>query len=134
MTQELTDIAARCLHGSENNTMPFPVVVQTLAAAGFESYSIDFRKSEATYYLPDGTSITIPADSSNTNITATFDAESVNAAIKEAQALVPGYTYKGFCDKVRAAGCAGYMVSFSGHRAMYYGRTGETHTEMFPNR
>lgn len=133
MAQELTDIAQRCLRGSENNTMPFPIVVQTLAAAGFESYGIDFRKSEATYYLPNGKSVTIPAESSNTDITATFDAGRVKAAIKEAEALVPDYTYKGFCDKVRSAGCAGYFVSFSGRRAMYYGRTGETCTELFPD-
>lgn len=53
------------------------------------------------------------------------------AAIREAQALVPGYTYKGFCAKARAAGCAGYIVSFLG-RAVYFGRTAETLTEPFP--
>ena len=50
----------------------------------------------------------------------------------EAQALVPGYTYKGFCAKVAEAGCAGYVVSLLGRRVLYYGRTGETHTEYFP--
>jgi uncharacterized protein YbcV (DUF1398 family) len=46
--------------------------------------------------------------------------------------LVPGYTYKGFCAKVTGAGCAGYLVSFPGKRVLYYGRSGETHTEYFP--
>ena len=55
------------------------------------------------------------------------------AAIREAQQLIPGYTYKGFCSKVAAAGCAGYIVSFSGRRALYLGRTGETHVEYFPD-
>jgi len=45
---------------------------------------------------------------------------------------VPGYTYKGFRAKVAGAGCAGYLASFLGKRVLYYGRTGETHTEYFP--
>jgi uncharacterized protein YbcV (DUF1398 family) len=43
-----------------------------------------------------------------------------------------GYTYQGFCSKVAGAGCAGYVVSLLGRRVLYYGRTGETHTEYFP--
>ena len=53
-------------------------------------------------------------------------------AIREAQALVPGYSYLGFCAKAKRAGCAGYMVSFSGRRALYFGRDGATHVEHFP--
>jgi uncharacterized protein YbcV (DUF1398 family) len=45
---------------------------------------------------------------------------------------LPDYTYQGFCAKAAKAGGAGYMVSFSGKRVLYYGRTGETHTEYFP--
>jgi uncharacterized protein YbcV (DUF1398 family) len=56
----------------------------------------------------------------------------IKVALREAQALVPGYSYQGFCDKVVAAGCAGYLVSIVGRRVLYYGRTGETHTEYFP--
>ena len=52
--------------------------------------------------------------------------------MREAQANAPGYTYLGFCSKVRAAGCAGYLVSFLGKRVVYYGRTAETHVELFP--
>ena len=61
-----------------------------------------------------------------------FDAAIVKEAIREAQLMVPGYTYKGFCKKVARAGCAGYIVSLPGKRVLYYGRTGETHTEYFP--
>ena len=57
----------------------------------------------------------------------------MQAAIREAQQQVPGYTYKGFCEKAVLAGCAGYVVSFSGRRALYVGRTAETHVEHFPN-
>jgi uncharacterized protein YbcV (DUF1398 family) len=46
---------------------------------------------------------------------------------------VPGYTYLGFCKKAALAGCAGYVVSFSGRRVLYIGRTAETHVEHFPD-
>ena len=61
-----------------------------------------------------------------------FADEDIQAAIREAQAGGAGYTYEGFCKKVKAAGCAGYIVSFSGRRALYFGRTAETHVEFFP--
>ena len=70
--------------------------------------------------------------SSTSPVAASFDAAIVRQAIGEAQTLAPGYTYKGFCAKVAGAGCAGYLVSFVGKRVLYYGRTGEIHTEYFP--
>jgi hypothetical protein len=56
----------------------------------------------------------------------------VKEAIREAQALVPEYTYKGFVAKIARAGCAGYIVSFLGRCVLYFGRTAETHVEPFP--
>ena len=66
-------------------------------------------------------------------VAPSFDALRIQAAIKEAQQLVPGYTYLGFCKKVVSAGWAGYIVSFSGRRALYIGRTAKTHVEHFPD-
>ena len=63
-----------------------------------------------------------------------FNASAIQAAIKEVQMNVPGYSYKGFRKKVMAAGCVGYTVSFIGKRAVYYGRTAETHVEHFPEK
>src|ERR1700759_54488 len=37
-------------------------------------------------------------------------------------AIGAGYTYKGSCKKAVTAGCAGYVVSFPGRRAVYMGR------------
>jgi uncharacterized protein YbcV (DUF1398 family) len=67
-------------------------------------------------------------------VAATFDSRTLQAAIREAQTGAPGYTYAGFCMKAIAAGCAGYLVSFLGKRVTYFGRTGETHVELFPDR
>ena len=35
--------------------------------------------------------------------------------------------------RARAAGCACYLVSFPGRRAVYLGRDGAVHVEHFPN-
>jgi uncharacterized protein YbcV (DUF1398 family) len=126
-------VAKTCLDGAESNTMTFPQIVGTLMQEGFEGYLVDFRRSVATYYLPSGDSLELPMHATSAPVTQAFDTARIQAAIKEAQQLVPGYTYKGFCGKVVSAGCAGYMVSFSGRRALYFGRTAETHVERFPN-
>ncbi|BBK42354.1 hypothetical protein STVA_23740 [Allostella vacuolata] len=125
--------ARACLEGAESDTMNFPQIVHALSEAGFESYAIDFRRAVAIYYRPDGDSIELPTHRLDRTIAAAFDAVALRAAIREAQMQVPGYTYKGFCRKAAAAGCAGYLVSFLGRRALYVGRTGETHVEQFPD-
>jgi uncharacterized protein YbcV (DUF1398 family) len=125
-------IAQQCKDGAENDTMTFPQIVGRLMEAGFESYAVDFRRRTAIYYTPDGDSVDYPIYEVEVPVAAAFDQKAIQAAIREAQALVAGYTYRGFCAKAMAAGCAGYMVSFSGKRAVYFGRTAETHVEYFP--
>ena len=132
MTTTQQAIAHACLDGAETGRMTFPQIVGTLIEAGFDGYAVDLRQATATYYLSDGEAIALPARKSPVTVAATFDAAIVREAIGEAQALIPGYTYAGFCDKVAGAGCAGYLVSFPGKRVLYYGRDGETHTEYFP--
>ena len=103
--------------------MTFPQIVGALMQEGFESYSIDFRRAKAIYYRPDGDSVELATHRLDVPVAEAFDAAAIQAAIREAQQLVPGYTYEGFCRKVMDAGCAGYIVSFSGRRAVYFGRT-----------
>ncbi|MCK0208767.1 DUF1398 family protein [Starkeya koreensis] len=126
-------VAAACLKGAEENTLSFPEIVGTLMAEGFESYLVDFRRARASYYLPDGESFELATHQVEGPIAPAFHAGALQAAIREAQQQVPGYTYRGFCAKAAAAGCAFYIVSFPGRRALYVGRTGETHVERFPD-
>jgi uncharacterized protein YbcV (DUF1398 family) len=132
MQTRLIQAAEKCLRGAEDHTMTFPQIVGTLLQAGFESYSIDYRRAKAIYYRPDGDSVELATHRLDVPVAEAFDAAAIQAAIREAQQLVPGYTYEGFCRKVMDAGCAGYIVSFSGRRAVYFGRTAETHVEHFP--
>lgn len=112
--------------------MTFPQIVAALSEGGFESYVIDYRRATATYYRPDGDSLELPTDRAGVAVAGKLDPDALQSAIREAQTLAPGYSYRGFCLKAKAAGCAGYMVSFSGRRAVYFGRDGATHVELFP--
>ncbi len=133
MDAALTAIAEKSLGAAYEGTMDFPTILRTLMEAGFEGYDIDYRRGTATYFLPDGDSVQVSSPKTEGTVAAKFQADLVERAVREAQQKVPGYTYAGFCSKVKAAGCAGYMVSFSGRRVVYFGRTAETHVEHFPN-
>jgi uncharacterized protein YbcV (DUF1398 family) len=132
MDNHLEEIARGCLQGAESGTMTFPEIVGRLLDGGFEGYAVDFRRASATYYLLNGDSTVLPTHLSETLIAESFDTAAIQCAIREAQQQVLGYTYAGFCRKVMAAGCAGYQVSFTGRRAVYFGRTAELYTEHFP--
>lgn len=133
MNAQQTAIAEKCRAAACDGSMAFPDIIAALLGAGFEGYAVDYRRNVNTYYLPDGDSVELANEKNAGAIAAAFDPEAVTAAVREAQAGAPGYTYKGFCAKVAAAGCAGYMVSFSGRRVVYYGRTAETLVETFPS-
>jgi uncharacterized protein YbcV (DUF1398 family) len=125
-------LARKCLKGAEHDSMTFPEIIRALTDGGFEGYTVDFHRATVTYYLPTGESIELATHESDLTVSETFDPDALKAVIREAQTLAPGYTYAGFCSKARVAGCAGYMVSFTGRRALYFGRTAETYVEHFP--
>ena len=104
-------IARNCMEAGYAKTMDFPQIVGALMEA--DSLVLDCHPSEGT-------------------IAAAFDQAGIATQIKWAQANPPDYSYPAFCKNVKASGCAGYMVSFSGRRALYFGRTAETHIEHFP--
>ena len=125
------DVARAALKGSETGATTFPQSVKMLMEAGLDGYAVDFRRSTRAYYMPGGEAIELETERTE-RVAERFDAAAIKEALREAQAQVPGYTYKGFCAKAARAGCAGYVVSLLGKRVLYYGRTGETHTEYFP--
>ena len=125
-------VAELCLTGAESGSMDFPAIVGLLFAEGFDGYLVDYRAATVTYYLFDGTATTLAAAHPAGAVPAAFDAAAVAAAVAEAQGKAADYTYAGFSAKVTAAGCAGYLVSLSGRRVVYFGRSGETHVERMP--
>ncbi|HXP89703.1 MAG TPA: DUF1398 domain-containing protein [Fibrobacteria bacterium] len=126
------ELARTTSEASESGAMDFGQVVKTLMDAGFDGYDVDFRRSTRTAFLPDGRFLVLETSPVPHPVGERFEVDVVREAIREAQTKAPGYTYPGFCAKVVRAGCAGYHVSILGKRVLYYGRTGETHTEYFP--
>ena len=133
MDAQRITIAEHCLNAAFDKSMAFPEIVRTLIKAGFEGYVVDYRRTTTTYFLPDGDNVVLPNRPSDGAVAAQFDPTGVASQVKWAQANAPDYSYSAFCKNVKAFGCAGYMVSFSGRRVLYFGRTAETHVEHFPN-
>lgn len=131
MDAQQRSLAETCQTAAETGAMAFPEILAALAGGGFEGYLVDYRARTTTYYLETGEAHAVPLPDHGA-VAAAFDAAIVAAAVREAQAGGPGYTYRGFSRKVTAAGCAGYLVTLSGRRVVYFGRTGETHVETFP--
>lgn len=131
MTPQIMDVVRACTRESDAGRRPFPDVIAALLSVGVERYHADLIRSEKIYYLPDGDSL--PVDCAHIDVVPAdaFDAEAVAAAIRAAQA--GAIDYRTFCNRVAAAGCAGYHVSLHGRRAVYYGRSAEMHVEHFPN-
>jgi uncharacterized protein YbcV (DUF1398 family) len=132
MSEPLAATAQRCLDAAYAGTMDFPAIVRALMDAGVEGYDVDFRRRTSTYFSGSGESVQLSLPPSDAKVAREFSADAVERAVREAQDNAPGYTYAGFCAKVEAAGCAGYMVSFLGKRVVYFGRTAQTHVEHFP--
>jgi uncharacterized protein YbcV (DUF1398 family) len=132
MDAERISIAQNCLNAAHDGSLSFPEIVGKLVAAKFEGYTVDYRRNTQTFYLPDGDSAVLDMQPSAGTVAEAFNAAAVEGLVGWAQANEPDYSYKAFCEKVKEAGCAGYLVSFLGRRVVYFGRTAETHVEQFP--
>ncbi|THV16454.1 DUF1398 domain-containing protein [Rhizobium rhizophilum] len=132
MDAERISIAETCLKAAHDGSLSFPDIVGRLIAAGFEGYTVDYRRNEQTYYLPDGDSVQLAMPAHAGPIGAAFDATEIERLVRWAQSGAEEYSYLAFSAQAKAAGCAGYLVSFLGRRVVYFGRTAETHVEMFP--
>lgn len=131
MNPEQKRIAQNCMNASHDGTADFPTILGNLAAAGLEGYLVDYRKGTSTYYLPSGESVEIENQKTAGKCAPGFNAAVVEENVRKSQA--GAHTYKEFCENVKNAGCAGYLVSLIGRRVTYFGRTGETHVEHFPS-
>jgi uncharacterized protein YbcV (DUF1398 family) len=130
MDANIKAVIAECTTASDEERITFPEVVMKLMQAGVERYHADLVRSERTHYMPDGETDVRPAHGVKTVPAKDFSAAGVDAAVRAIQRQE--IQYREFCERIAAAGCVGYIVSLAGRRAVYYGRTGESHVEMFP--
>jgi uncharacterized protein YbcV (DUF1398 family) len=131
MDADKTAVAEACLKGAKDGSLSFPEILGRLHSAGFEGYLVDYRLGVQVFYRADE-ALSLPLGKA-ARVAAAFDGAAVAGLIRWAQANGPDYSYAAFCDRVTAAGCAGYLVTLPGRRVVYFGRTGETHVEHFPN-
>jgi uncharacterized protein YbcV (DUF1398 family) len=115
---------------SDEERVSFGEVVMNLMQAGVERYHCDLVRGEKTYYLPDGESEMVAGDPVGVTPALDFSAAGVDAAVRAIQA--GEIQYRTFCTRVAEAGCVGYLVSLSGRRVVYYGRSADMHVEWFP--
>jgi len=130
MNAPFTAVVEECTVASDASRMSFPEVVGKLTSAGVERYHADLVRAEKTYFRPDGKSHVVANDAIGRTPAAAFAASAVAAAVKAAQN--GEIDYKTFCARVIEAGCVGYHVHIAGRRVIYYGRSGDSHTEHFP--
>ena len=130
MDSKVKDVMQECTTASDEERVTFPQVVMKLMEAGVERYYADLQRHEKTYYLPNGESHVVPAKPVEAQAARDFSPSAVDAAVRAVQA--GKIKYQEFCTRIMAAGCIAYLVSMAGRRAVYYGRTGEYHVEMFP--
>jgi uncharacterized protein YbcV (DUF1398 family) len=130
MHMNVHNVIIHCTTDSDHGRISFGEVIGKLMAAGVERYHADLVRSEKTYYLPCGQSEILPSAVGPLTPAMEFSADGVVAAVRAAQA--GSIKYQEFCDRVAAAGCVAYVVSITGRRVVYYGRTGDSHVEWFP--
>ena len=129
MDAHVKDVVREMSKASDEERITFPKVVKALTDVGIERYHTDLVAARKTYYLPGG-------DFEETEVhkasapALEFSAEGVEKALRAIQRQEIGY--REFCRRIAAAGCVGYLVSFAGRRAVYYGRTGDQYVEWFP--
>lgn len=124
------DVMEECTRISDEERVTFGEVVGKLMAAGVERYHADLLRADKIYYMPDGSSHRTPNHALAAPPAIGFSAEGVEAAVR---AIQQGrIRYREFCARIAGAGCVGYIVSLTGRRAVYYGRTGDSHVEPFP--
>jgi uncharacterized protein YbcV (DUF1398 family) len=131
MDNHVKDVVRECTHASNEERETFPAIVGMLMEAGVERYHADLTRGEKTYYMPDGSNEIVPSPALKCDIAVPFSAHGVETAVRAIQAQK--IKYREFCRAIAAAGCTDYVVSITGKRAIYSGRSGEAFVEMFPS-
>lgn len=131
LNKDFIAVAEECAHGSFEGRLNFPQVIQQLIEVGVERYHADLNRSEKTYYMPNGESHTVSDSMTIGKPAKNFSPEKIKDAIKSVQSA--SISYKEFCQRIAAAGCVSYFVYVNGRRTIYFGRNGESHTELFPS-
>ncbi len=131
MNTDQAMVILETVRGTHTGSMTFPDIVSRLRDIGVERYHADYSRQEKTFYFADGSSLVVTIPWGSFPMAREFSVNDVEVAVRQSQRSE--HTYADFLRKTMAAGCVGYFVQISGRRAIYFGRNGETHVEMFPS-
>lgn len=131
MNREQAFVVFDVVRGSLTGEITFPEVVGRLQEIGVERYHADYSRQEKTFYWKDGESLVVTVPYAQFPTGSAFSVTKVQEAVRQSQRNE--HTYLDFVEKTMAAGCVGYFVQITGRRAIYFGRNGESHVELFPS-
>jgi uncharacterized protein YbcV (DUF1398 family) len=118
--------------GTLDGTLSFPEVVGKLLAAGVEYYHVDHVGLRKRFYSADGGMVATSINYEGLPpVAPEFDAAALRGNILDRQRH--GQKYREFTRRAMAGGVQGYIAFLRGQRVTYWGRTGDQHTEWFPN-
>ncbi len=129
MDDRVKEVVREMTQASDEERIAFPDVVKALMQIDVERYHADLVLGTKTYFMPDG-SYEVTHGHAPSRAAAEFVADGVEQAVRAIKRSEIGY--REFCDRIAAVGCVGYFVSLAGRRAVYYGRTNDSHVEWFP--
>lgn len=124
------NIIEECIALSLSEQITFPEVVMKLSNAGVERYIADLvGKKKFSYGKQNKTHINeLSFDS--VNIPEQFNAAAIKQTIIDIQQA--RIKYQTFLRRIMEAGCTHYEVFIAGKKAIYFGRDGSQHIELFP--
>ena len=125
-----TKLMQETITKSLDGTMAFPEIVSLLLADGVERYHDDLVRMEKTFYMPDGRTHVEKMPIGQMAVGEAFVTSELVAAIRDSQTA--GQKYPDFLRRATAAGSTDYIVYLQGRKAIYFGRKGEYHIEVFP--
>ncbi len=124
-------VIRQTFEASQAGSIHFGQVIGALMSVDVESYFVDYRTRQASYYFPNDESFCLSYAAEGEVFGQAFVQADVKAAIVGAQK--GEVMYPEFKKLTQKAGCIGYIVWIKGRHVSYLGRNGETHVEYFPN-
>lgn len=126
-----TPLLNQSVQASFNGTQHFGEIVGHLTREGVEWYSANLFFRLTSYYYPDGSHHQVPWPKlALPPIADAFDGAKITAAIRSSQQ--GKINYPEFLGQSAQAGIVYYTVHLKGKKALYFGRHGDFHVELFP--
>lgn len=125
------ELITNCVSASFAGAITFGEVVRKLTEDGVEWYSANLILRASIHYAADGSHHQMKwPEGGLPPIADAFDGDKVQAAIRAIQKRE--IVYIQFLDRIAAAGTVYYTVHLQGRKAIYFGRHGDFHIELFP--